>query len=163
MCLITVLTPPAEYFPLPRKAGGEGEDHREATVLFSLLWQAGYTLGWGSLLCKAMTGTLSTSPASGFTKYLACSLIIFGMKTALSKCHEPPFSLIKLTTWMEPERLLNMRNHSMKCFQCGSPVNLPFSGSFMNKKKENMVIWWVTSAEYTWRILTWINHWGDIF
>lgn len=116
MHFITGLTPPTEYFPLLRKAGGEGEDHMEATALFSLLWQAGYTLGWGSLLCRARTGTLSTSPASGFTKYLASSLIIFGMKTALSKCHEPPFSLIKLTTSMEPEGFLNMRNHSMKYF-----------------------------------------------
>lgn len=50
---------------------------------------------------------------------------------------------------MEPERFLNMRNHSMKYFSCGPLVNLPFSGSFMSKKektglKGNMVICCVT-------------------
>lgn len=45
MCLITVLTPPTEHFPLLRKARGEGEDDMEETALLSLVKQAGYTLG----------------------------------------------------------------------------------------------------------------------
>lgn len=38
------------------------------------------------------------------------------MKTALDKSHECPLTLIKLTTLMEPEKLLYMQNHSTKHF-----------------------------------------------